>query len=124
MLIPIGNTLTSNFKSRNKNNIDYKILNNLKLVDVDKKKFKVIKILKKYPNHCSLFDTAFVTINDELVSLFLKNKISFNEISNNLVKLLEKKEIQLLKNRIPKNFNEIRKINEYVRLKTFQQSIN
>tara|TARA_Y100000816_G_scaffold212337_1_gene157881 strand:+ start:533 stop:1711 length:1179 start_codon:yes stop_codon:yes gene_type:complete len=124
MLIPIGNTLTSNFKSRNKNNIDYKILNNLKLVDVDKKKFKVIKILKKYPNHCSLFDTAFVTINDELVSLFLKNKISFNEISNNLVKLLEKKEIQLLKNRIPKNFNEISKINEYVRLKTFQQSIN
>ena len=71
-----------------------------------------------------MFDTAFVTINDELVSLFLKNKISFNEISNNLVKLLEKKEIQLLKNRIPKNFNEISKINEYVRLKTFQQSIN
>ena len=68
-----------------------------------------------------MFDTALVTINDELVSLFLKNKISFNEISNNLIKLLEKKEIQLLKNKIPKNFNEIRKINEYVRLKTFRK---
>ena len=61
------------------NNVDYKILNNLKLTDVDKKKFKVINILKKYPNHCSLFDTALVTINDELVNLFLKNRISFTE---------------------------------------------
>ncbi len=124
MTIPIGNTLVSKNNFINKNNIDYKVLNNLKLIDVDKKKFKVIKVLKKYPNHCSLFDTALVTINDELVNLFLKNKISFNEISDNLIKLLEKKEIQLLKKKIPKNFNEIRKINEYVRLKTFQQSIN
>ena len=71
-----------------------------------------------------LAQSALVTINDELVNLFLKNKISFNEISDNLIKLLKKKEIQLLKKKIPKNFNEIRKINEYVRLKTFQQSIN
>ena len=81
-------------------------------------------MLKKYPNYCSLYDTALVTINDELVSLFLKNKISFKQISYNLIKLLKKKEIQTLKNRKPKNYNEIRQINEYVRLKTIKQSIN
>ena len=124
MTIPIENSLMSKINLTNRNNVDYKILNNLKLTDVDKKKFKVINILKKYPNHCSLFDTALVTINDELVNLFLKNRISFNEISDNLIKLLEKKEIQLLKKRIPKNFNEIYRINELVRLKTIKQCIN
>ena len=81
-------------------------------------------MLKNYPNYCSLYDTALVTINDELVRLFLENKISYNEITNNLIKILRKKEIQLLKKRKPKNFDEISQINEYVRLKTFKQSIN
>ena len=104
MTIPIGNTLMSDNNFINKNNIDYKVLNNLKLIDVDKKKFKVIKVLKKYPNYCSLFDTALVTINDELVSLFLKKKISFNDISNNLIKLLEKKGNSITKKKNTKEF--------------------
>ena len=124
MIIPIENSLFPNHYLQNNNKIDYQVLNNLKFTKVDEKKFKIIKMLKKYPNYCSLYDTALVTINDELVSLFLKNKISFKQISYNLIKLLKKKEIQTLKNRKPKNYNEIRQINEYVRLKTIKQSIN
>ena len=124
MIIPIENTLFSKTNLDNKNKINYEVLNNLELIDVDKKKFRIIKMLKNYPNYCSLYDTALVTINDELVRLFLENKISYNEITNNLIKILRKKEIQLLKKRKPKNFDEISQINEYVRLKTFKQSIN
>ena len=80
--------------------------------------------MDNYPNFTSLFDTAFVAINDVLVDLFLKNKNSFINISKILIKMLKSKKIQLLKKRIPKNFNEINKINEFVRLQTIQQSIN
>ena len=123
MTIPIGNTLMSKNNFINKNNIDYKVLNNLKLIDVDKKKFKVIKVLKKYPNHCSLFDTALVTINDELVSLFLRKKISYLSISQKLINFLNLKEFRIYKNKIPKNINEINKLNSYVRLKVNQLCI-
>ena len=37
-----------------------------------------------------------------------------------MLTILRKKEIQLLKKRKPKNFDEISQINEYVRLKTFK----
>ena len=38
--------------------------------------------------------------------------------------MLKSKKIQLLKKRIPKNFNEICQINEFARLQTIKQSIN
>ena len=80
-------------------------------------------ILKKYPNHCSLFDTALVSINDELVNLFLNKKISFEDISKNLLKILNLKNIKKLKKIIPKNYKEISQINDFVRLKTQNLSI-
>lgn len=123
MTIPIFNTLKieKNFKFNKEINFD--ILNNLKFIDVNKKKFPVIKILKSYPNHCTLFDTALVSINDELVKLFLNNKINFIDISKKLLEILDSKEIKQLKDRTPKNYNEISKINDFVRLKTFKLCI-
>ena len=56
-------------------------LNSLNFEKVDSKKFPVIKILKKITKKNSLFDTVLVSINDELVSLFLKKKIKFLDIS-------------------------------------------
>ncbi len=124
MTIPISNSLKNNNSNNFKDNIDFKILNNLEFKKVNKKKFKVITILRDYPNYCTLYDTAFVAINDVLVDLFLKNKISFIDISKILIKMLKSKKIQSLKKRIPKNFNEIYQINEFVRLQTLKQSIN
>ncbi len=118
MIIPIQKSLNPKKSFAFKNKINFKILNNLEFCDVDKYKFQITKILKNYPNKCTLFDTAFVSINDELVKLFLEKKINFKEISKKLIYLLNTKEIKLLKKKIPKNYNEISEINNYVRLKT------
>jgi 1-deoxy-D-xylulose-5-phosphate reductoisomerase len=125
MSIPIANSLDKyfNHKNKNKDEIDFKILNNLNFTNVDKKKFPVIKILEKYPNSCTLFDTALVSINDELVHLFLKKKITFEDIFKNLSYILNLKSIKKLKKVVPKNYNEISHINDFVRLKTRKLSI-
>jgi 1-deoxy-D-xylulose-5-phosphate reductoisomerase len=123
MSIPITNSLDTNLNYFYKNKINFKILNNLNFTDVDKKKFPVIKILDKYPNKCSLFDTVLVSTNDELVSLFLRKKISFNDIFKNLHKILNLKIFKKLKNKEPKNYKEISEINDFVRLKTKKLSI-
>ena len=123
MSVPILNSLDKNLKYMFNKKINFKILNNLNFSDIDKKKFPVIKILEKYPNYCSLFDTALVSINDELVNLFLNKKISFNDISKKLIIILNLKSIKKLKKIQPKNFREIIEINDFVRLKTIKQSI-
>ena len=125
MSIPIANSLDEsfNYKNKNKDEIDFKILNNLNFTNIDKKKFPVIKILEKYPNSCTLFDTALVSINDELVNLFLKKKITFEDIFKNLSYILNLNSIKKLKKIVPKNYNEIKDINDFVRLKTRKLSI-
>ena len=123
MSIPIANSLDKNFGYRSKNKINFKILNNLNFIDVDKKKFPVIKILDNYPNYCSLYDTALVSINDEFVNLFLDKKISFNDIYKNLIHIINLSSIKKLKKIVPKNYEEINEINDFVRLKTFKLSI-
>ncbi len=123
MSIPIINSLNKNLHYKPRFKTNFKFLNNLNFSNVDKKKFSVIKIIKKYPNHCSLFDTALVSINDELVNLFLNKKISFKDISKNLLKILNLKSIKKLKKVIPKNYKEISQINDFVRLKTQKLSI-
>ncbi len=123
MSIPIANSLDKNLNFSNKCQTNFKILNSLNFTDVDKKKFPVIKILETYPKHCSLFDTALVSINDELVNLFLQKKISFKDIFNNLLYMLNLKSIKKLKKIVPKNYKEISEINDFVRLKTHKLSI-
>ena len=123
MSIPIANSLGKNLNHIHKSQINFKILNNLNFTDVDKNKFPVIKILEKYPNYCSLFDTALVSINDELVNLFLNKKISFEDIFKNLIYMLNLKSIRKLKKIVPKNYNEISEINDFVRLKTLKLSV-
>ena len=56
--------------------------------------------------------------NDELVDLFIKKKINFQKIVFYLRKILKKNIFQKYKNRSPKNYKEIIKLSNYVRLKT------
>ena len=123
MSIPILNSLDQNFHYQSKVKTNFKILNSLNFTEVDKNKFPIINLLKKYPNHCSLFDTALVSINDELVNLFLNKKISFEDIFKNLLNILNLKSIKKLKKRIPKNYKEISEIHDFVRLKTLKLSV-
>ena len=64
-----------------------------------------------------------VSANDELVKYFLNEKITFSEISKKLIKFLNKKEFKKYKLKQPKNVQEIRKLNEDVRLKINLKSI-
>ena len=100
-----------------------KILNSLNLQKVRIKKFPVIKILDKITKKESLFDTVLVSINDELVNLFLENKIKFLDISSKLWYLINSPFFSKFKHQKPKNLAQIEKLNEFVRLKTRALSV-
>ncbi len=124
MKIPIFNSIYNNLDKKIKmKKIDFKTLNNLNIQEANYKKFPVINILKKIPKKDSLFETVLVSVNDELVNLFLKKKINFNDISKILIKLLDSKSLSKFKRKNAKNLAQIEKINDFVRLKTKSFSV-
>ena len=119
MKIPIFNTIydqTDNKKIKTKD-INFLSLNNLDLKKINKKRYPVINLLKDINNKSSLFETVLVSINDELVNLFLEQKIQFVDISKNIIKLSKLKVFNKYKNVKPSNFKEIAKLNNFVKLK-------
>ena len=118
MRIPIINSIYdgANINSKSKQ-IDFKILNNLDFKKVDKKKFPSVNILNYIPKKNTLFETIIISANDELVYLFLNGKIKFSEIVKKLIFILKLKEFNKYKSISPRNFNEIKSLNNYVRLK-------
>ena len=83
------------------------------------KQFPSIKVLNNFRKvGNSLYETVLVSANDELVDLFLKEKIGFLDISKKLLKIMNLKEFKKMKRRIPLNYSEIHSLNKYVRLKT------
>ena len=98
-------------------------MNNLNLNKVDNKKYPLIKILKILPNNNTLFETLLVATNDELVELFLKNKISFEDISRKLLQIINSKIFSKYKLKKVNNLGQIEKLNEFVRLKTNSLSV-
>ena len=118
MRIPIFNSFYRNYEKKiSTKNIDFDILNNLNFTNVDLIKFPVVNILKKMPNKDSLFETVLVSANDKLVDLFLNKKITFNQISTLLFKIIKMKEFSKFKKLKAKNIDEIIKLNDYVSLK-------
>ena len=125
MKIPIFNSIYNNSaKKINSNKIEPSYLNNLKFKKIDLKKFPSINILKNLPNKISLFETILISCNDELVDLYLNNKINFWQINTVLGKLLNLKEFAKYKQISPRNTKQIYYLSEYVRLKTRSLSIN
>ena len=104
-----------------KNNIN--LLNNLNLNKVDPKKYPLFNILKIVPKKDTLFETLLVSINDELVSLFLHNKINFEDISNNLKQIITHKIFVKYRHKKLQNLTQIEKLNQFVRLKTKSLSV-
>ena len=126
MKIPISNSIYLGDSNKNyvrTKKIDLKILNSLRLQKVNYKKFPVIGLLKKISNNNSLFDTVLVSVNDELVSQFLENKINFLDISSKISLLLDLPLFSKFKHQKPKNLAQIEKLNEFVRLKTRSLSV-
>jgi 1-deoxy-D-xylulose-5-phosphate reductoisomerase len=124
MRIPIFNTLYSNNNKQLKSNtININSLNNLDFKIVELKRFPIVKLLNFLPLKQSLFETVIVSANDTLVELFLDNKIKFIDIQKKLFKIINKKKFLKFKNKYPKKIQDIVKLNNYVRLKTLENSI-
>ena len=124
MKIPIFNSIY--FKSNKyikTRKIDLNLLNNLDFSEVPVKNFPLIKILKKIPKNETLYETLLVTINDELVNLFLSRKISYDSIHLNLNKLINSKNFSKLKFKKLQNLAQIEKLNRFARLKTKALSV-
>ena len=115
MKIPIFNSLHNEQLKMNKiSKINFKILNNLNLKNVDKNKFLFVKILNKMPKYCSLFETVLITINDHFVHKFLEKEINFKKMIFLINKYVNFKKFMKYKKIKPKNIEDIYRIRNYV----------
>ena len=118
MKIPIFNSFYSDFEKKIKTqDLNLSLLNKLNFRNIDTVKFPIVKILKEMPNKDSLFETVIVSANDRLVELFLKKRITFNEISFFLLKITKMPEFKKFKKINVKNIDQIVKLSDYVSLK-------
>ena len=125
MKIPIFNALNynNNLKKLISNNLDIKKLNNLDFSSPDLNRYPSLKILKMLPNKNSLFETVLVTVNDEVVKLFLDGRIKFTDIHKIIIKIISQKKYQKYKKKTANNLNKIINLNEFVRLKMKSLSV-
>ena len=109
MEIPIFNIIFNDRKINfyKKTNINFQNLNGINFVEPDKIKFPYINILRKKRILDTYFEVILVTINDELVKLFLQNKISFVEMQKLLLKLINSNIFTKYYKEYPKNINDI-----------------
>ena len=115
MKIPLINSLkfNENFKM-DTSSLNLKLLNNLDLKLVDKKKFPTVKIINNLPDNLSLFETILVSINDKLVDLFLKKKISYKDLCDNLLRIVNLKKFKKFKKIQPRNIDQIINLSTYI----------
>ena len=88
----------------------------LKTPDVNK--FPLLKIKEILPSKISLFETVLISVNDEVVELFLKKVISYNDINKFIFKIINLNEFRKYKKISPKNLKNITELSNFVRLKT------
>jgi 1-deoxy-D-xylulose-5-phosphate reductoisomerase len=118
MKIPIANSLYNNFYNYKNNNHEFLSQNQLTFIKANSKRIPSLKILK-FKN--VLNEKGFILINalnEILVQKFLENKITFIDITNKLLGILNSK---IVKNYL-KN-NQIRHINDVFKVYNFSRSI-
>ena len=119
MKIPIFNSIYNGSNKKIKSTkINLSNLNNLNFIKVNSARFPLINLLKVITNKISLYETIMVSANDKLVDLFLNKKIKFQDINRFLKKILKMNIFLKYKSRTPKNYNELIKLSNFVRLKT------
>ena len=118
MRIPIFNSLYFNKSEITRTKpVNLHFLNNLKLKNVNTRKFFLIKTIANLPQKSSLYETILITVNDYLVFKFLENKISFKDLMQMIQKFSNLKEFQKFKKIRPKNIEDIYRLRDYVSLK-------
>jgi len=127
MDIPIFNSIydfpSKNFYKTKDLNIDK--INKLSLSKPNIRKFKTLNLLKLIPSKDSLFETVVITVNDELVNMFLSGKIDFRKLLFYLIKIINFKLFKKYCNIRPKSIKQIYKVrnvtkefvNDYIKTK-------
>ena len=124
MKIPIFNSIYHNEnKCLKTKKLDYSVLNKLDFQICELTRFPAIGLLKNISNKSTLFETIIISANDELVQFFLDGKIKFTDIFKLMHKVINLKEFKKYKHISPRNFDQIRKLNTYVRMKTQSVSV-
>ena len=119
MKIPIFNSIYHDeVKSFNSKKININLLNNLQFSKPQIARYPFIKILKKINNNNTLFETVLISANDELVDLYLKNKIKYLDIYHMLIKIINLKEFSTQIKKKPIKLSDIINLSRDVRLKT------
>jgi 1-deoxy-D-xylulose-5-phosphate reductoisomerase len=118
MKIPIANSLYNNFYNYKNNHHEFLSQNQLTFIKANSKRNPSLKILK-FKN--VLNQKGFILINalnEILVQKFLENKITFSDITNKLLGILNTKMVKnYLKN------HQIRHINDVFKVYNFSRSI-
>ncbi len=112
MEIPIFNIIFKNEKLNfyNKTYVKFENLNGTNFIIPNNKKFPYLNILKKYKTNGTYLEVILVTINDELVRLFLDKKISFIKMQSLLIKIINKRVFSKYYDKSPNNINDIYKM--------------
>ena len=119
MSIPIANSIYYNENLvLKKSNISLVNLNNLNFTKPDLEKYPAIKLLKYSSRHNTLFETALISINDELVNQFLNHKIKYMDINSYLLKILKHPKIKKSYIKKISNFNKIDEFKKIVTITT------
>tara|TARA_Y100000816_G_scaffold92579_1_gene64071 strand:- start:1698 stop:2861 length:1164 start_codon:yes stop_codon:yes gene_type:complete len=118
MRIPIFNSLYLNKSQITRTKpVNLHFLNNLKLKNVNTRKFFLTKTIANLPQKSSLYETILITVNDYLVYKFLENRISFKDLMQMIQKFSNLKEFQKFKKIKAKNIEDIYRLRDYVSLK-------
>ena len=110
MEIPIFNSIFNEYKKPDYykiKKINFERLNGINFFNPKLKYYPYLNILKKINKNDTYFEIILVTLNDELVKLFLKKKISFYKMQQVLIKLLKRKKLRKYYNKTPNNINDI-----------------
>ena len=123
MRIPISNAIfEDNLNDKNFIHFNQNILKNfenLKFIEVDKKKFPIVTLLKKY----SIDNSGPIILNasnEVLVSKFIEGIISFNSIYAYLKAVLRHKDYKKYAIKRSPNISEIYEIDKWARQKTLE----
>lgn len=100
MLLPISYCLNKNTRKYIKNYelFDFSKTFSLNFIEPNVKMFPILKVLKFFNKKNPHLFIAFNALNEYFNYLFLNNKISFLDISYNILKNIEKLEFQKIKN--------------------------
>ncbi len=113
MAIPISNALNIHEKSKSEYISKHIIkLNNLDFQKPKTKQFPLLSLIKLIPENNSYFETVLITINDSMVDKYLNNKINYNSIHINILKLIKRPFFSKYYKLKPKNIYDIKRMIE------------